>query len=255
MVLHVALQFGSLTLVERIFQLADEKLTASERLELIQTESIENESILRQSGKNLQNETMDIVCNFLLRQSDLFADVKALLMKKEDNKYNFLSYAASRNRCCLLIVLNWFKEQFSHDDFQAVILERKRYGLGRRNNLAYQVADFCDENLSKNFFDFCLSSFDKKEVKEIILADLFSLFDALEFSLYNPSSAVVSVVWNVYIKVLNETELENLLFEGNQGREYFEMCKFKSKNREAVEKLSVFITALYGKDKMLTLIR
>lgn len=167
-------------------------------------------------------------------------------MEKDLAGNDFVANAAFRNSSCLITVLNWFKKHFQ-EDLQEVFYKKLR-------TLAHIVAEFCSEGLTKNFFKFCLSSFDLMELKNMIMMPRNGFFDALELSLRNPSNAVASVVWNVYVKTHSEKELEELLFENQQGRHYFTIDD-KEKNPEAVKKLKTIVTARYGEARMLKLIR
>lgn len=119
--------------------------------------------------------------------------------------------------------------------------------------LAREVAEFCDEELAGKFFDFCLSTFNPQELKEMILITYYDNQNILGRSLCNEIGTVVIIVWNFYLQILNEAELEDLIFKNNQGRIYFR--KVFRKKQEAVEKFKAIVIDRYGEDRTRKLIR
>lgn len=146
--LHFAIEYGSNFLADRIFEMADEKLDTNERKELIQSTSPSGVTILNRAAHN--DETVNSLCKFLVRQPDLVSDVKRLFLIP-GRGYNFFTYAAMNSRNCLLVVLNCFKNNSSHDELRKIFFERNITS----KILARDVAEFCDEGLTKKFFDFC----------------------------------------------------------------------------------------------------
>lgn len=251
--LNFALFFGSSFLADRIFQLAHTKLNRSERLELIQTRSPYGFSILTQSLWNVRVRgemlVSDSVCNFLVRQSDLVSDVKALVLLQDSfDNYNFFSLAAMQNKRCLLVILNWFKENVIHDDLRKVF-----FNSVDPKSLAQNVAEKCDESLTKKFFEFCLASLDPYDVKDMILIRHYDGLNALGRTLLNKISTVFREVWNFYVQIFTEAELEEMFFKSNQGSVYFK--KMTNKNTEAEETLKAILIERYGEDKIRKLIR
>lgn len=249
--LHFALEFGTTFLVDRIFHLADLRLSKTERLELVQTISPSGYTILSRSEMNGLGGVMDSVCNFLVRQLDLVADVKALFFMPDHSGQTFYANTATLNRSCLLVFLDWFKENFSCDALRELF-----FNVGRNfssKTLAQEVVEKCDEGLTKKFFDFCLSSFDLSVVKEMMLVQFYDDHDTLGRSLFNPNCKVVGEVWNFYVQILTEVELEELLFKNNQGRVYFK--KEEHKNPEAIETLKAIAIERFGEERTRKLTR
>lgn len=189
----------------------------------------------------------DSVCNFLVRQSDLVSEVKALVLLSDQYGSNFFSVAAFQSNSCLLRFLDWFNQNF-HDDLRNLFLNSDD-----STSLAQSVAVRCDERLTKKFFEFCLASLEFSDVKDIILHRAIDDINVLGRTLFNKTSTVVRVVWNFYVQVLTETELEELFFKNNQGKVYFKM--WPDKNTEAEETLKAIAIGRFGEDRIRKLIR